>query len=172
MFRKILVLAALVLPVAAFAQNGPGRFQRSNIAVTIDSFTCNNGQGTIPALSWSFGVSTPESASTGVGGGAAQAKLTDVSMSRRADACTPALFGAAVKGNHFKQVTIVQQDAQQDDIFTVTLTDVMISSYQIGGDSGHEVPTEQIGFSYQKICLADTGTGSKSCWDLTQGRAF
>ena len=174
MLRKILALGAVALSfsIAAFAQNGQGRFQRSNIAVTIDGFTCNNGQGTIPALSWSFGVTAPQPTNIGGGRVAAPAKLSDVSVTRRADACTPTLFGDAVKGNHFKQVTIVQQDPQKDDTFTVTLTEVVISSYQLGGDAGHEVPSEQLGFSYQKICVADTGTGSKSCWDLVQGKSF
>ena len=174
MFRKILVLCTLAAGLAgtAFAQNGQGRGQRSNLAVTIDGFTCNNGQGTIPALSWSFGVSTPESVNTGGGAVTGKAQLTNVSVNRRADGCTPKLFGASVTGEAFKQVTIVQQDTAKDDTFTVTLTDVLISSYQLGGDSGHEVPSEQIGFSYRKICVADTGTGSKSCWDLVLGRAF
>jgi type VI protein secretion system component Hcp len=174
MLRKILVLGAIALSLStvAFAQNGQGHFQKSNIAVTIDGFTCNNGQGTIPALSWSFGVTTPESGTIGSGGGTALAKLSDVSVTRRADACTPTLFGDAVKGNHFNHVTIVQQDAQKDDTFTLTLTDVVISSYQLGGDTGHEVPAEQLGFSYRKICVADTGTGSKSCWDLVLGKSF
>jgi type VI protein secretion system component Hcp len=174
MLRKILVLGAIALSwsAASFAQNGQGHFQKSTIAVTIDGFTCNNGQGTIPALSWSFGVTTPESSTTGGGGGSAKAHLSDLSVSRKADACTPTLFAEAVKGSHSKQVTIVEQDAQKDDIFTVTLMDVAISSYQLGGDAGHEVPMEQIGFNYRKICVADTGTGSKSCWDLVTAQSF
>ena len=174
MFRKTLALSIGVLSLAAtsFAQNGQGQFQKSSITVTIDGFTCNDGQGTIPALSWSFGVTAPDSVSTGGGGSAVKAQLSDVSVRRRADGCTPKLFGASVSGDPFKQVTIVQQDAQKDDTFTVTLSDVVISSYQLGGDSGHEVPSEQVGFSYQKVCVADTGSGSKACWDLAKGRAF
>jgi type VI protein secretion system component Hcp len=176
MLKKILLLlvATCLSATAAFAQDAQARarFQgKSSIAVTIDGLTCNNSQGTIPALSWNFGVTQPADPN-GSGSGAGKATLTDVKITRRADSCTPILFGASVKGNIFRQVTIVQQDPQKDDTFTVTLSEVIISSFQLGGDSSHEVPAEQIGFSFSKICVADTGTGTKSCWDLTLGRAF
>ena len=178
MFRKILLLfvAASLSATAAFAQDAQARarFQgKSSIAVTIDGLTCNNSQGTFPALSWSFGVSQPADV-TGAGGGsgAGKATLTDVKITRRADSCSPILFGASVRGNIFRQVTIVQQDTQKEDTFTVTLNDVLISSFQLGGDSTHEVPAEQVGFSFSKICFADSGTGTKFCWDLAQNRAF
>src|SRR5262249_46251051 len=70
-------------PVTALAQNGRGRDGRSTIAVAVDGFTCNNNQGVIPALSWSFGVSNPTQASTGLGTVSGKGHLTDVSVSRR-----------------------------------------------------------------------------------------
>lgn len=173
MVRKILVVFAMssVLTSAAFAQNGRGRFEtKSTVSVTIDGLTCDSSQGTIPALSWAFGVTVPTTAGTGVVTG--KAMLSDVNVTRRADSCTPILFGAAVTNKPFKQVTIVQQDTQKDDVFTLTLQEVTISSYQLGGDQSNEVPAEQVGFSYRKICVADSVTGSKGCWDLQLGRTF
>jgi type VI protein secretion system component Hcp len=175
MLKKILVLFVLALTCAsvALAQDARARLQgRSTISVTVDGFTCNNNSATIPALSWSFGVSTPTQTNTGGGGSIARANLSDLNVTRRADGCTPFLFAASVSGKSFNHVTIVQQDTQKDDTFTVTLTKVLISSYQLGGDHSNEVPSEQIGFSYEGICVADTGTGNKSCWDLTQGKPF
>jgi type VI secretion system Hcp family effector len=175
MLRKLsmLLVFALVGAAGALAQNPRGRSDgRSTITVAVDGFTCNNNQGTIPALSWSFGVTTPTQTNTGGGGSAGKANLSDLSLTRRADGCTPFLFAASVTGKIFKTVTVVQQDQQKDDTFTVTLQDVIISSYQLGGDHGNEVPSEQIGFSYEKICVADNGSGTKACWDLAQQRAF
>lgn len=174
MFKKISILFVFTVlaAVAALAQNGRGHDNRSAITVAVDGFTCNNNQGVIPALSWSFGVSNPTQVNTGGGSGSGRATLSDVSVTRRADGCTPLLFAASVTGKIFKTVTIVQQDVQKDDTFTVILQDVIISSFQLGGDHSNEVPSEQIGFSYEKICVADNGTGTKACWDLTQGRAF
>lgn len=179
MLRKILLLAVATTMFAAttVAQDAQlrARFQtKSTIAVTIDGLTCNNSQGgTLPALSWSFGVSRPTVPSTG-GGGASTGKttLSDLNVTRRADSCTPFLFAAAVSGKAYKSVTIVQQDTQKDDIFTVTLQDFLISSYQLGGDQSGEVPAEQIGLNFDRICVADSVTETKSCWDLKTARAF
>ncbi len=174
--KMVWVCVATTLLVAnGLAQNGrgPGRFdQKSTIAVTVDGLTCNNGQGTIPALTWSFGVSAAVSSTGTGGGGATKASLSDVNITRRADACTPILFEDVVTGRHINKVTIVQQDTAKDDVFTVTLQDVIISSYQIGGDQGSELPTEKVGFNFAKICIADQGTSTKACWDLSSGRTF
>jgi type VI secretion system Hcp family effector len=173
MLRKIFVLFAVIsfLAGAAFAQNGRGRFEtKSTVSVTIEGLTCDGSQGTIPALSWSFGVTVPTTAGTGLVTG--RAVLSDLNVTRRADSCTPILFGASVTDKIFKQVTIVQQDTQKDDVFTVTLQDVIISNYQLGGDQSNEVPSEQLGFNYRKICVADSVTGNKGCWDLQSGRTF
>jgi type VI secretion system secreted protein Hcp len=175
MLKKTLLLFVFTMlgTTVALTQNPRARFDgRSTITVAVDGFTCNNNSGTIPALSWSFGVATPAQVNTGGGAVAGKANLTDLSVTRRADGCTPLLFAASVTGKVFKSVTVVQQDAQKDDTFTVTLQDVIISSYQLGGDHGSEVPSEQIGFSYERICVADNGTGNKACWDLSQNKAF
>ncbi len=124
MLKKIsmLFLFTLLGTMAALAQNGRGHLDsRSAINVTVDGFTCNNNQGVIPALSWSFGVTTPTQVNTGGGGVSGKANLSDLSVTRRADGCTPLLFAASVSGKVFKSVTIVQQDTQKDDTFTVTL---------------------------------------------------
>ena len=175
MLRKILVLFAVssFLAGAAFAQNGRGRFEtKSTVSVTIEGLTCDGSQGTIPALSWSFGVTVPTTGGAAGGAITGKAVLSDLNVTRRADGCTPTLFAASVTERVFKQVTIVQQDTQKDDVFTVTLQDVIISNYQLGGDQSNEVPSEQLGFNYRKICVADSGTGSKGCWDSGLGKAF
>ncbi|MGC2196276.1 MAG: type VI secretion system tube protein Hcp [Terriglobales bacterium] len=171
----LLAMATILSGSSTFAQNGQGRGRfepKSTIAVTVDGLTCNNGQGTIPALTWNFGVTVAASGSTGSGAGATKANLSDLNVTRRADGCTPVLFADVVTGRHISRVTIVQQDSQKDDIFTVTLQDVIISSYQLGGDQSSELPVEQVGFNFAKICVADSVTGTKACWDLRTARTF
>src|SRR5262249_40824653 len=104
MFKRIATLFVFTTlgAVTALAQNGRGHDNRSAITVTVDGFTCNNNQGVIPALSWSFGVSNPTSGTTGTGTGSGRAHLTDVSITRRADGCSPLLFAASVTGKNFK----------------------------------------------------------------------
>ncbi len=177
MLRRMLLLtlATTLLGASSLAQNGQGRGRfepKSTIAVTVDGLTCNNGQGTIPALTWNFGVTVATSGTTGSGGGTGKADLSDLVVTRRADGCTPVLFEDVVTGRHINKVTIVQQDSQKDDIFTVTLQDVIISSYQLGGDQSSELPVEHVGFNFAKICVADSVTGTKACWDLRTARTF
>lgn len=173
--QALLCVVMSLLAASSVAQNGQGRGRlgpMSTIAVTIDGLSCANGQGTIPALTWSFGASMVTSGTSGSGGSAGKASLSDVSITRRADGCSPTLFEDVVTGRRISKVTIVQQDTAKDDVFTVTLQNVMISSFKLGGDHASEMPTEQVSFSYDKICVADTGAGSKACWDLATGRTF
>jgi type VI protein secretion system component Hcp len=82
------------------------------------------------------------------------------------------LFAAVAEGKHLQKVTIVQQDNNKDDVFSVTLEDVVIANYELGGDISQEVPSEKIAFNFAKVLITDTITGTKFGWDLKQGRTF
>lgn len=180
MLRKIGcgLLFVGALASAALGQNGQGQnFQRrSTITVTVDKLNCTTSlgtQGAFAALSWTFGDSQVVSAGTGTGvGGGGKPSFTDVSFSKRTDSCSPLLFGAVAQGQHIAKVTILQQDNNKDDVFQVTLEDVVIANYQLSGEVSREVPTEQISFNFRKITLMDSITGTKFSWDLSLGRTF
>jgi type VI secretion system secreted protein Hcp len=124
-----------------------------------------------PALTWSFGA-TQTSTTGGAGTGAGRANITDVSVSKRTDSCSPILFGDVATGRHITRVTIVQQDNNRDDVFTVVLEDVIVSSYQLGGSQNDEVPTEQLSFNFGRITITDNISGNRFRWDLRLGRTF
>jgi type VI protein secretion system component Hcp len=71
-----------------------------------------------------------------------------------------------------KKVTILQQDGNKDDVSQLILDDVTISSYQLSGDESHEVPTEQLSFSYTTITITDMITGTKFGWNLALNRGL
>jgi type VI protein secretion system component Hcp len=124
-------------------------------------------------LSWSFEASQIQVAGMSTGGASAwKANLSSLNVTKRADSCSPVLFGDVVSDRLLKTVTLVQQDSAKDDVFTVTLTKVLVSSYQLGGDQSNEIPTEQISFAFAKICVSDTQSGTKFCWDSTTNKAF
>ena len=174
--RKIsgLAMCTIILVVSAWGQNG--RDRRSTITVTVDGLSCTTSAGTsvFTALTWMFGASEVSSSGTGSGGAGSVSKstLTDVTITKRTDSCSPLLFGSVVQGKHIKKVTILQQDGNQDDVFQVTLEQVVISGYQISGDESHEVPTEQITFNYSKITIMDVITGTKFGWDVTLNKVL
>jgi type VI protein secretion system component Hcp len=169
-----IVLVYLVLLVASvWGQNG--RDRRSTITVTfMNGPTCTTSAGTdmFAALTWGFGASQVSTGTTGSGGSAGKSTLTDVTITKRTDSCSPLLFGATVRGQHIGKITILQQDNNKDDVFEVVLDSVSISNYQISGDESHEVPTEQISFRYSRITLIDMITGTKFGWDLTTGKVI
>jgi type VI protein secretion system component Hcp len=73
-----------------------------------------------------------------------------------------------VLGRHIKTVTIVQENTR-NEAFTVTLSDAIVSNYQLGGNESTEYPTEQISFEFSKICLADSQTSTKTCYNALTG---
>lgn len=170
---SLLLVVALALTVSALAENpGRGFGPKSSITVSVDGLNCTTslGAGAFPALSWSFGANNTTSTAGGTGGGAGKVSLSDLHISRRTDSCSPALFTATVSGKHFLHVTLVQQDTRKDDTFKVTMDEVLVSSYQIGGTQNDEVPTEQVSFNYSKICFEDVQSGAKACYDLKTGK--
>lgn len=173
---NLLLAVAILLGTSAWAENGQGRGfgRRSMIVVTVDGLTCTTsaGTGAFSALTWSFGANQTIDTNTGGGSGAGKASLSDVTITKRTDSCSPLLFGDVVTGKRIAHVTIVQQDNNRDDVFTVKLDEVIISKYQLSGSQSDEVPTEQISFNFARITIMDSSTGTKFSWDLTLGRTF
>jgi type VI secretion system secreted protein Hcp len=61
---------------------------------------------------------------------------------------------ACADGEHLKQAVITCRKAGKDqqEFLKITLSDVLVSSYQMGGTpSGSTVPLEQVSFNYSKI---------------------
>jgi type VI secretion system secreted protein Hcp len=172
--KKIgVLLFVFAIGVAAFAQNGRSQ-NRSSIVVTVDGLNCSSslGTGAFPALAWSFGVTDSLSTSgTGTGGSSGKIALSTVSISKHADSCSPRLLADVVTARHIKTVTIVQENTR-NEAFTVTLSDALISNYQIGGSESTEFPTEQISLEFSKICLADSQTSTKTCYNAQTGTTF
>jgi type VI secretion system secreted protein Hcp len=173
---SLLLVMTVALAASAIAQNAHANFsQRSSITVNLnDASICTTslGGGIFPALSWSFGATHPISTSVGGEGGGGKAQVNDLSISKRTDACSPALFNEVVTGKHIAKVTLTQEDTKKDDTFRVTLEEVLLSSYQIGGTLNDEVPTEQVSFHFTKICLEDIQTSSKTCYNAATNTTF
>jgi len=172
----LLVTVGMLLHAAAWAQNSQNRLfnHRSSIVVTVDGLLCTTSAGTqmFPALTWSFGATQTATTTGGGGTASGRANITDVSVSKRTDSCSPLLFGDVVSGRHVARVTIVQQDNNRDDVFTLVLEDVIVASYQLSGSHAEEVPTEQISFNFGRITITDNISGNRFRWDLRTGRAF
>jgi len=134
-------------------------------------------KGEIDLLSWSFGNTNSGTHATGGGGGAGKVHFQDIHFTAHTNKASPKLMLACASGEHIKKAVLVCRKAGKDQLeyLKITLTDVLISSYQTGG-SGHSdvLPVDQFSLNFAKIekeykpQKADGSLDSpiKAGWDL------
>jgi type VI protein secretion system component Hcp len=155
---SLFALAILLLTTTALAQDSPVLDAtirpRVTITVTADGLSCTTsaGAGAFSALTWKLGV-TQTTTDTGMAAG--KPSFGNFNITKHVDGCSDALFASLLSGKALKLVTIVQQDRNNDDVFTVMLSDVFLSGYQLEGELSREVPTEQISFAYSKLTVSN-----------------
>jgi len=106
--------------------------------------------------SWSWGVTNSgvghHSGSTGSGAG--KATFQDIHFVSKLSKASPKLFLASATGQHIPTAVVTCRKAggDQQEFLTVKLSDLLVSSYQVGG-SGHGdiVPVEQCSLNYSKV---------------------
>jgi type VI secretion system secreted protein Hcp len=115
--------------------------------------TDDKHKGEIDIESFSWGVSNMGTHGAGGGGGAGKASFQDLHLHTHVSKASPKLFLACATGEHFKKATLTCRKAgkEQQEYMKVTLSDVLVTSYQVGGGSGGVVPTDQFSINYAKI---------------------
>lgn len=113
-------------------------------------------KGEIEVESFSWGISNHGTMGRGGGGGSGKAEFTDLSFTKWGDSSSPLLVKAAASGEHIKQVVLTARKqggkAGQVDFMIVTLSDVMVSSYQTGGHGGQDsIPQDSFALNFSKI---------------------
>jgi type VI secretion system secreted protein Hcp len=109
-------------------------------------------EGQIEILSFSWGVSQAGGFSYGTGGTSSQANLQDLSVSFRHGPASPKLMLNCATGKHLTSVvlTCLRASDKPEKYLEITLTDVVISSYQTGG-SGDDLPIESMSLNFAEI---------------------
>lgn len=111
----------------------------------------------IEILSFSWGVSNPSVA----GGQGGKASFQDISFTKVMDKSSPLLMLGCASGRHYPEVILYLRTptnagaAGPVTYLTITLTDVMVTSFQVSGHGGDSSarPTEQFSLNYAKIKL-------------------
>jgi type VI secretion system secreted protein Hcp len=132
----------------------------------------------IDVQSFSWGATQSGSFAGGGGGGAGKVSMQDFHFTMPDNKASPALFLACAQGDHIKNATLTCRKAgkEQQEYLKVTMSDILVSSFQTGGSGGDVVPTDQISLNFAKIEVEykeqdATGklTGSVKKWfDLKQ----
>lgn len=108
----------------------------------------------IEVLSWNWGETNTGSMSHGTGGGTGRVSMQDFSFTMTINKATPKLLLACATGEHIKNALLTCREAgkEQHPYLTIKFTDLLISSYQIGGSRGEDhKPVDHVSFNYTKI---------------------
>jgi type VI secretion system secreted protein Hcp len=106
----------------------------------------------IEVMSFSWGCSTNV---RNIGGGSSSGKVSfaDLAFHKVLDKTSPKLFLGCAQGKHIPMVTLTVLKPERDKLekyLQYELVDVIISSYQIAGNSG-DLPFDAVSISFAKI---------------------
>ncbi|MBM3932793.1 MAG: type VI secretion system tube protein Hcp [SAR202 cluster bacterium] len=109
-------------------------------------------RGEIELESWSWGETNMGTHAGGGGGGAGKVSMQDFHFTMKSSKASPMLMLACATGQHIKQATLFvrKSGGDQQKYMKITLSDVLVSSFQIGGQGG-DIPTDQISLNFTKI---------------------
>lgn len=107
----------------------------------------------IDVLAWSWGASNSGTMHMATGGGAGKANVQDLSFTHWVDAATPNLLQSCCKGTHFPEATLTMRKAGDTQLpfLIITLKEVLISSYSIGGSGGEERLTANVTLNFAEF---------------------
>jgi type VI secretion system secreted protein Hcp len=102
--------------------------------------------------SFSWGETQSGTFAAGGGGGAGKVSMQDFHFTMLVNKASPALFLTCAQGDHIKNAKLTCRKAgnDQQEFLKITMSDVLVSSFQIGGTGG-VVPTDQISLNFAKI---------------------
>jgi type VI secretion system secreted protein Hcp len=130
----------------------------------------------IELLSFSWAVTQTGSGAPGGGGaGAGKAAFQDFVFAARVSKASPRLFLVCASGQHVKSalLTCRRAGAGKAEFLKIKLSDVLVSSYQVGGSSPDEA-LDQVSLSFARIEVEYTPASKsgkteppvKAGWDL------
>ena len=104
--------------------------------------------------SFSFSEAQSGTFASGGGGGAGKVSMQDFHFTMKVSKASAKLALACASGQHIKKAVLFARKAggTQQDFYIVTMTDLLVSSYQISGTGlGDLVPVDQVALNFAKI---------------------
>jgi type VI secretion system secreted protein Hcp len=107
----------------------------------------------IDVLSWSWGMSQSGSAHVAGGAGAGKVNVQDLMFTHYLDSCSPNLMLKCCNGKHYPEAKVICRKAGEKPLeyLKVTMTDVLVSSVQPGGQSGGDRVIESVSLNFAKV---------------------
>jgi len=134
-------------------------------------------KGEIDIYSWSWGEQQTGAHGAGGGGGAGKVDVQDFHFTMHVNKSSPKLALACASGEHIKKAVLTCRKAGKDqqEFLKITLSDLLVSSFQTGGSGGSDIiPVDQISLNFAKYEIeykeqkADGTLGGsiKAGWDI------
>jgi type VI secretion system secreted protein Hcp len=104
-------------------------------------------------LSWGWGMTQTGTTHSASGGGAGKVDVHDLQFTKHIDAASPTLVLACAKGSHYDTATLTMRKAGGTalEYVTLTLTDVIITSYSVSHSDGHDLLNDTIALNFGKF---------------------
>jgi type VI secretion system secreted protein Hcp len=109
----------------------------------------------IVLTSWSVGAANSAPIASATGAGAGKVTLKDFHFTKAYDKASPRLFLACCNGQHIKSATLTcrKATAGQVEFLIVTLTNLIVTSYDVLGAADGVVQDDQVTLGYARIEL-------------------
>jgi type VI secretion system secreted protein Hcp len=110
--------------------------------------------GAIEVDSFSWGETNTGSSGRGGGGGSGKVSFQDLHFTTSVNKGSPVLALFCASGEHIKKAALHLRKAgkEQQEYYTITLEDLLVSSYQSGGHGGGDaLPSDQFSLNFAKI---------------------
>jgi type VI secretion system secreted protein Hcp len=138
-------------------------------------------KGWMQLESYSFGATNSGTAALGSGMGHGKVAMGDFSFTPKGDTAAPILFLKTCGGDHIPEATLELQKTGGTKMiyFRVTFTDLVLSSCQLSGHSGAEVPNTGVSFNFAQIKLESIAQNTKgggvgktvtAGWNVKEGK--
>jgi type VI secretion system secreted protein Hcp len=115
--------------------------------------TDDKHKGEIEIDSFSWGATNTGTAGMGGGSGSGKVAQGDFSFIKKFDKCSPTLFIGCATGQHFKKATLTCRKAGggQQEYLKLNFEGVLISSYQMVGNSENVIPRDQFSVNFAAL---------------------
>ncbi len=111
--------------------------------------------GEIELESFSWGENQPTLTGVGKGRSAGKVNIGDFHFTMKTNSASPALMMACAGGDHLGEAVVTVRRAgaggEHQEYLHWTFSDVMVSSYQMGGSNGSDYPVDQISLNFSQI---------------------
>jgi type VI secretion system secreted protein Hcp len=103
--------------------------------------------------SFSWGATQSASFGAGGGGGAGKVSFQDFHFVMKINKASPTLLQNCASGKHIPTAVLTARKAGEKpmEYLKVKFSDVLVSSFQTGGNSGGEIPMEQVSLAFGAI---------------------